>query len=235
MVINQIAAIGDILFIEPICRNIWHTTGQKPLLPIRDHLMWLSDYIESAEIIPMSKFSFDIDSDSTDNPNYLPLRFANPIIRKLNKWDYGDYENCMMDKYELAKIDPLSWLGMDLKFNFTKSLKLMTHLGLTQSSEYILINNHSQAGKINIKPENRRKLPIVEMKEVPGYNVLDWAAVILHAKENHHVSTSTFFIMQAIANKFSFDSKVFIYPRPNEDGLRGISKLNPTFKLIRCE
>ena len=111
----------------------------------------------------------------------------------------------------------------------------MTHLGLTQSSEYILVNNHSQAGRINIKPENRKKLPIIEMKEVPGYNVLDWAAVILHAKENHHVSTSTFFIMQAIANKFSFDSKVFIYPRPNEDGLRGISKLNPTFKLIRCD
>lgn len=235
MVINQIASIGDILFIEPICRNIRTQIGKKPILPVRDHLMWLADYIESAEIIPMSKFSFDSDSDSTDNPNYLPLRFANPIIRKLDKWDYRDYENCMPDKYELAGIELNHWLRLDIKFNFEKSLKLMTLLGLNQRSEYLLVNNNSQAGQIKISPYNPKGLPVIEMKEVPGYTVLDWAAVILHAKENHHVSTCTFFIMQALCNKFTFDSKVFIYPRPSEDGLRGIYKLTPTFKFVKCE
>lgn len=74
---------------------------------------------------------------------------------------------------------------------------------------------------MDIKPETEYR--VVEMFEVPGFNVCDWAMIMLLAKENHHVSTSTFFIMQALTD---YKGKIFIYPRPNEDGLLGISKLN---------
>ena len=73
------------------------------------------------------------------------------------------------------------------------------------------------------------------MEHINGFTLLDWAYVMVFAKENHHVSTSTFFMMQAVSNQFKFDSKVFLYPRPNADGLRGISKLNPSFKIIKCD
>jgi hypothetical protein len=235
MVINQFHSIGDILFIEPICRHIWKTTGQKPVLPVRDHLMYLSEYIESAIFVRLSEFTFDQDSMSMENPNYLPLRFANQVIRKLSPHDHSDLENMMLDKYTLAKMDPSLWIGIDLKFNNARALKLMKLLGITQSSKYILVNNYSQAGKVKIKPFNAHKFQVIEMKEIPGFSVIDWHLVILYAQENHHVSTSTFYLMQAIKNKFNFDSRVFLYPRPSEDGLRGISKLNPTYKFIKCE
>lgn len=234
MVINQPAAIGDILFIEPICKHFHNLKGQKPILPVRDHLLWTKNYIESAEIVPLSTFAMDIDSDTTDNPDYLPLRFANPIYRKLNKWDYSDFENCMPDKYLLSGLDPEKWLSLNIKFDFNKGMKLMQQLDVKQSDDFILINKNSQAGRVNIKIHNS-KIKIIEMSEVPGYNVVDWALLMLKAKENHHVSTSTFYIMQAITNQFEFKSQVFLYPRPNEDGLRGIAKLNPTFKFIKCE
>ena len=234
MVINQFHSIGDILFIEPICRRFWIKNNEKPILPVRDHLMWLSDYIESAQFVPMSKFELDYESIETNNPDYLPLRFANQIVRGLDKNDHSDYSNTMPDKYILSGMQEKEWMSIDIKFNPEKAKALFLRLGLKFNEEYILVNKNSQAGKINIVPDTDLRT-IVYMSEIPGYSLIDWYMVILNAKENHHISTSTFFLMQAIANKFDFKSKIFIYPRPNEDGLSGISKLNPSFELKRCE
>jgi len=70
------------------------------------------------------------------------------------------------------------------------------------------------------------------MGDIPGYNVMDWAPIMLLAKENHHVSTSTFFILEALKD---YKGKIFIYARSNEDGLRGISKLNTSFSYTKVE
>lgn len=230
MVINQFHSIGDILFIEPICRHFWIKNNEKPILPVRDHLMWMSEHIESARFVPMSQFELDYDSAETENPDYLPLRFANQILKGLGKDDHSDYENMMPDKYTLSGMNPEEWKSISLTFNPYKALMLFKHLGLNFSDEYICINENSQAGKINIELSSDKR--VIRMHEVPGFSLIDWYMVIMNAKENHHVSTSTFFLMQAIENKFDFKSKVFIYPRPNEDGLRGIAKLKPTFQ---CE
>jgi hypothetical protein len=230
MVINQFHSIGDILFIEPICRKFWIKNNKKPILPVRDHLMWLSNYIESAQFVPMSQFELDYDSIEKDNMDYLPLRFANQIIRGLDKDDHSDYSNAMLDKYILAGLEEKEWRDINIIFNPIKGIELFRKLKLDSGNEYILVNENSQAGKINIVPKS--DLRIIYMDETPGFTLIDWYVVILNAKENHHISTSTFFLMQAIANKFHFNSEVFIYPRPNEDGLQGISKLIPSYK---CE
>lgn len=227
MVINQFHAIGDILFIEPICRHFWIITGEKPILPIRDHLMWLANYIESADFRPMSKFELDYESIETSNPSYLPLRFANQILRNLEKDDHSDFSNTMPDKYELLGIHSSNWLLLDLRFDL-KKCRLLYEKVNPNSEPYILVNEHSQAGIIPINPKT--DLKVIKMHQIEGFTVLDWALLMLFATENHHVSTCTFYILQAIANKFPLNSKIFIYPRPNADGLLGISKLNPTFE-----
>lgn len=235
MVINQIHSIGDILFIEPICRHFWNLNGKKPILPVRDHLMWLSEYIQSAELVPLSTSGMDEDCMDVKE-DYLPLRFANQIVRGLQPYDHHDFENMMLDKYELSNVNKHLWRYIYLKFNLTKGSDLMKHINLKHNDKFILINNKSQAGTIDIRPSNPNNYRIVYMEEIPGYTVIDWYLVMYYAQENHHVSTCTFFIMQAIGRYFGeFNSKVFIYPRPNEDGLRGISQLQPSFELTRCE
>jgi hypothetical protein len=229
MVINQFHSIGDIIFIEPICRHFWKKNGEKPTLPVRDHLMYIAEYMDSANFVPMSKFTLDYDSLKMDTPDYLPLRFANQIFRGLGPNDHSDYENMMADKYNLIGLNSQIWKTLDLKFNQVRGRKLFEVLKLNPKEEYILINENSQAGKISVIIEE--DIRIIYMKDIPGFTVFDWYLVMLYAKENHHVSTCTFYIMQAIVNKFYFKSKVFIYPRPNEDGLRGISKLNPNYNL----
>lgn len=226
MVINQIHANGDILFIEPICRHIWETTGVKPILPVRDHLMWFSEYIDSADFRPMSRFEMNYDSMQTDNPDYLPLRFANQIIRGLSPFDHSDYANTMPDKYKLAGLPLELWKTLKYTYNKDKGVLLLRELGLNLCDKYILVNEFSQAGNVPIIPDNPNGYKIVKMREIPGYTLLDWALAIKMAQENHHISTSTFFIMEFLKLK----TPVYIYPRPNKDGLQGISKLNPSFK-----
>jgi hypothetical protein len=226
MIINILHSIGDILFCEPIYRHFWTKDGIKPTVIIRDHLMWMQDYIESARFLPASQWNGDIENaEKTDN--YLPLRFANQIIRGFDKYYHDDFSNCMPDKYLLAGLDPNKWKELELKCSLEKSRELFAILDLSSEDDYILVNEHCQAGWVEIKPEPKYK--IVRMYDVPGYNVMDWAMIMLLAKENHHVSTSTFFILQALKD---YKGEIFIYPRPNEDGLLGISKLNPSFKYI---
>jgi hypothetical protein len=232
MVINQFHSIGDLIFIEPICRMLWEKNGEKPILPVRDHLMWMFEYIDAARFTPMSKFKLDYDSMATNNPDYLPLRFANQIIRNLGPDDHSDLENMMLDKYKLSGMNPELWKTISLKFNEIRGRELFAKLDLDPAEKYILVNENSQAGKINIVPGGHR---IIYMNNIPGFTVLDWYLVMLHARENHHVSTCTFFLLQALHNKFKFKSKVFIYPRPNYDGLRGISQLKPDFNLTLVE
>lgn len=228
--INQPASIGDILFLEPMYRHIKSTTGEKALLPVRDHLMFIQDYIPSVNMVPMSKHAMDYESLNMDDPNYLPLRFANQIYRGLSPHDHSDFENMMADKYRLVGLDPEMWATIQLAFNEDRALQLLDEMTKEYWDEYILINENSQAGRVDIVPPDRQ-IPIFKMCEKPGYTVIDWAFVMLHAAENHHVSTCTFYILQALKNQFpaQFKTKVFLYPRPNIDGLRGISKLNPTF------
>lgn len=238
MVINQFHSIGDLIFIEPICRYYFYKTGKMPIVPIHDHLMWIQDYIDSAAFVPKSVFELDYESLETSNPDYLPLLYANQIIRELDKYDYSDYENVMLDKYRLALLAYSDigvkelWKTVDLKFDVDKGLRLFKELELEEDTRYVLVNQHSRAGSIDISI-NQKIRKVVYMSEREGYTPIDWWKVMLNAEENHHISTCTFFILQALYNKIPFQSQVFLYPRPGEDGLRGIKNLNPTYRHVK--
>jgi len=133
----------------------------------------------------------------------------------------------MTDKYVLAGMDPLEWTDLSLKFNMDKCIDLKNKI-VGDCDDYIVINNHSQAGDLDIKVSSKCE-KIIYMDDILGYTLIDWALVMADAKENHHVSTSTFFLMQAIINTFKVRGKFYVYPRPNFDGLRGVSMLKPTY------
>lgn len=239
MVINILHSIGDILFCEPIYRYYWKKDGVKPTVIIRDHLLWLQNYIESADFLGASKWDGDIDNcHMTDD--YIPLRFANQIYRGYDLWDNRDLENCMLDKYRLVMLPEDLWKTLEIKLtqpdgNVTIFATATPGPTFAPPTKWYLINEHSQAGSVKIDLD-KKDGRIVYMESQPESTVIDWAYRIKQAEENHHVSTCTFFIMQAIKNKFpSWNAPCYIYPRPNEDGLRGISQLKPDFNLIRVE
>jgi hypothetical protein len=233
MIINQIHAIGDIMFLEPMFRHFWEKEGVKPIVPIRDHLMWLADHIESADFRKLSTFNWPSHTHGGEwtGVSYvdcLQLRWANQLLRHLGPDDHHDFENMMLDKYRFVGLDPMMWKNLKLTFNPKKAAELMAHLGITDKDEYILVNQHSQAGDVEIKHRwnGGNGMKVVYMESIGGFNVCDWFFVMMFAKEIHTVSTCTFYMMQAMTD---LQAKIFIYPRPGIDGLRGISKLNPSF------
>ncbi len=227
MVINQIHAIGDLIFLEPMYRHFWNRDGVKPIVPVRDHLIWLAQYIESADFRPLS-FMTGIDLESLNvTEEYLPVRWANQIVRGYDRNDHHDFENMMLDKYALAGMKETDWTDIRLKFNEAKAEKLFQYL--KPSRPYAVINTHCQAGQI-ASPKTDPHLQRIYMHQVPGFTLIDWYKVLADAEEFHSVSTSTFFLLEAMVR---LPKKIVIYPRPNEDGLRGISKLKPTFKYDR--
>jgi hypothetical protein len=241
-IINSIGGIGDILFSEPIFRHYWQKDGVKPIVVIHNHMMWIKDYIDSANFTSECPKEFETGS-LFHNEHYINLRYANQIYRGYEPHDHHDFENMMLDKYRLLRLSEGLWKTIDIRLDFkntkgfsvNKSLFLQqTHLAIhpCRFNRYVLVNNHSQIGSVDIKTH---KNPIY-MSKINGYNLIDWWHTIMCAGENHHVSTSTFFLMQAIKNKFpDWNVPCYIYPRPNEDGLRGISQLKPDFNLIRVE
>lgn len=225
--INQPFGIGDIIFLEPMYRHFWMRDGVKPTLWVRNHLMHLQPYFDSVNMVPCEGKNID---DMNMRHDYFPARFANQIYRGYDANDHHDLENMMLDKYRLASIDTERWKEIHLVFNEQKAMELYaSQVKRFHGTEYICVNEFSGVGHAEIHVET--DLPIVTMGHIAGYSVIDWYLVMAMAKENHHVSTSTFFLFQAMHNKFGgkLNTKVFTYPRPNEDGVKGISSLNPSF------
>ncbi len=230
-IVNQIHSIGDIMFLEPLFRRLWEKDGEKPIVPLRDHLMWLAGHIESADFRKLSTFNWKpyYENEMMVYSDYLPTRWANQILRALSPDDHHDFENCMLDKYRLASLDPMMWKTLQLTFNPKKATELMVRLNLRDTDEYLVYNQYSQAGEISIDaflPGRWFGKKTVKMQTIPGYNLMDWYFVLKFATEIHTISTSTFYMMQAMGD---LQAKIFIYPRPGPDGLRGISQLNPSF------
>lgn len=230
--INCIGGIGDILFCEPIFKHFMDITGKAPLVYIHPHMLWIQDYIYSAKFTGEPVPDEFKTGSMVHTDELINLRYANQIYRKLNPHDHSDLENMMLDKYRLLGLSDTLWKSLKIHFNQSKGAALARELGVSLLDEYTLRNEYCQVGKIDI-PLNKNKT-VVDMRIVAGYNMLDW--YLLHAQADgiHTVSTSTFFLMQALCALPSpwFSPEVYVYPRPNEDGLRGISQLKPDFQLI---
>lgn len=236
-IINCIGGYGDVLFCEPIFRRYWKLDGQKPIVIIHQHQMWIQEYIESA-VFTKDLGIFTV-NDFIHSEEFINLRYANQIFRGYGPHDHHDLENMMLDKYRLLGLPEDLWKTLDIKLTDKKGNIIMFANATIGSSmapktKWILINEMSQAGSIKINPRLPENSRIVRMSFESGQNLIDWAYRIYQVTENHHVSTSTFFLMQAIKNKYpEWNAPCYIYPRPNEDGLRGISQLHPDFNLIR--
>lgn len=228
--INCISGYGDLMFCEPIFRHFYEQTGEKPIVYIHQHQMWTQQHIESAFFRPANECDFN-GEDMLHSETKINLRYANQIFRGYGPHDHHDLENMMLDKYRLLGLPENLWKTLQLTFNPQRAVELTIEAfnGNALVEPYVVVNNNCQIGTIDIKPVTDHK--IVYMNEISGFSLIDWYFVLKFAKEIHTVSTSVFYLLQAM----QVECPVYIYPRPNEDGLRGISQLKPTYNYTLCQ
>jgi hypothetical protein len=230
-IFNQYQGLGDILFCEPIARRFCDEGKNEIFWPINDEFMWLKDYIKYINFVPKSQHSINYESLHLGNLNseeyFVPLRFANPIVRKLNPHDYSDQYHTMLDKYRMLELPEDMWRTFKWERNIEKENVLYNLL--VKDKNYVLINSKWSNGNVIINTESTYQN--INMGLLDGFTLFDWAKIIENASEIHTVATSNLFLLETLNLKAN---KVNIYPRkPIENNFDGISEfVNKNFKLI---
>jgi hypothetical protein len=230
-VFNQYQGLGDILFCEPIARHFYDNGKNEIFWPINDEFMWLTDYIKYINFVPKSSHHIDYESLHlgllSDDVYFIPLRFANPIVRKLRPHDYSDQYHTMLDKYRMLGLPEDMWKTFKWERNLEKENELYNLL--IKDENYILINTKWSDGNVPIETDS--SFQRINMDILDGFSLFDWSKIIENASEIHTVSTSNLFLLETLNLKAN---KVNIYPRrPRENNLDGISEfVNKNFNLI---
>lgn len=230
-IFNQYQGLGDILFCEPIARHFYDEGNNEIFWPINDEFMWLTDYIKYINFEPKSIHHINYESLhlGLTNPDvyFIPLRFANPIVRKLKPHDYSDQYHTMLDKYRMLGLPEDMWKTFKWERNLEKENELYNLL--VKDENYILINSKWSDGNVLI--ETNSTFQRINMDILDGFTLFDWAKIIENASEIHTVSTSNLFLLETLNLRAD---KVYIYPRkPRENNLDGISEfVNKNFRLI---
>jgi hypothetical protein len=230
-VFNQYQGLGDILFCEPIARHFYDNGKNEIVWPINDDFMWLSEYIKYINFIPKSNYHMNYESLNLgfidQNTYFIPLRFANPIVRNLNPHDYSDQYHTMLDKYRMLGLPEDMWRTFKWERNLEKENDLYNLL--VKDENYILINTKWSDGNVPIQTESTHQR--INMDILPGFTLFDWAKIIENASEIHTVSTSNLFLIETLNLK---TNKINIYPRrPRENNFDGILEfVNKNFKLV---
>ena len=205
--INQPFGLGDILICEPIARH-YYDLGYKIKYWVRDDYMWIQDYIQYINFLPMSDPSYTCSPTPIFEENiiYLPvmeLKISSDEDWKKTGWLY--------DKYRISNLDYNLWKNFKYTRNLIKEEELFKFLNL-KDKKYIVINEYSSQGKRQLDISS--EYDIIKMRQIDGYTLLDWIKVLEKAEEVHTVSTSVVFLLITIKHK-----NVTIYNRSyNKDG-----------------
>jgi hypothetical protein len=230
-IFNQYQGLGDILFCEPIARHLYGDGQNEIFWPINNEFMWLTDYIKYINFVPKSNNRIDYESLhlglTSPDVYYIPLRFANPIVRRLKPHDYSDQYHTMLDKYRMLGLPEDMWKTLKWERNLEKENRLYNLL--VKDENYILINSKWSDGNVSIETDSTFQR--INMDILDGFTLFDWAKIIENASEIHTVATSNLFLLETLDLKAD---KVHIYPRkPRENNFDGISEfVNKNFKLI---
>lgn len=210
VVINQPAGLGDILFIEPIYRH-FHNEGYEVIAPVNNDLLWIQDYIPYVKFVDRNKFPYNSEAatQKDDGRKHIPLRFANPLYRGFADLHYGDdRKNWMRDKYLYLGLNENLFITMNFEMNKEKQERLFNLLNIEWG--YNLVNPHFGGSfeKVNIKVNN--DLPVIEMRKIEGFTLLDWMPVIIGASNIYTVETSLIWIVESYP---TVAKEIHLYPR----------------------
>jgi hypothetical protein len=199
VIINQPFGIGDILFLNPLIKQL---DIEQAIWPVVDYYYWIKDYIfiDNLTFIKVSEFNPSNYEDYVE----VPLQHAHSFIPQAN--------DCMEAKYLLLEADPELWRTLTFNRNKEKETQLKQHLNIHPNDKFIFVNNNFAGPeynyKVNITPQSNYK--IIYQEYIEGFTLLDWCGVLEQSIEIHTVSTALFFVIEALNLE---NIPLHLYPR----------------------
>jgi len=237
-IIKQGCGIGDVLFCLKITNQLYEKYGKTIVWPLIPSLLWMRDYIK----IPYVQFvNYDDFSFLKNYTNNVPIKISeDTILVPLAHADQGSSKPIMESKYISTGADFSNWQdSIKIYRNKEKEDSLYYDvLGLKDDEDYTFIHrlygtpdtNYScGASKSPFMPDSllTGKGKIVEGFIHEDYTLFDWIKVIQNAKDLHLVSTSLFYIIEAMDKKLP---EIKIYNRDHGGNLKQLEFLKPTLR-----
>lgn len=221
--VGQFRGLGDILFLIPLVRALMEE-GNIVMWPIVSEYMSIAKHFPDIPFVNKDKFPL-LPYESrqivdTIYGRWLPYRFAIEIMGRGMK-------DCMRAKYELYGHNHEMWRSLVWKRDWDAERRLERVLNLP--SEYVLVNPYfGEASRcMQIRPDIKTNLPIITMKTIEGFSLIDWCGIIERASEIHTANTSLNYLIELM----SIDAPVYVYQR----GLWGETAFEHTRDLWRNE
>ena len=149
VIINQPFGIGDILFLNPLIKQL---DIEEAIWPIVDHYYWIKDYIKIDNLTFIKQSEFD--KTKFNDYNEIPFQHAHSLIPPA--------QDCMEAKYMLLEADPELWRTLTFDRNIEKETQLKQHLNISLNDEFIFVNNNFAGPeynyKVDIKPQTDLKI-----------------------------------------------------------------------------
>lgn len=194
LIISQFQGIGDILFSMPLV-NEWIDEGHRILWPVIDAYTNLNKHFP--DVLFINKDLMNVDHNRKEEydlhgAKVIPLRWADQILKL-------SYKDVMKAKYLMYGSNWRNWRNLKWKRDHVAENKIFKAMGLTEGQKFNLVNRHfrsDQTGLVDIQINNG--LPNIEMRNIPGTTLLDWAKVIEAATEIHTVHTAIVYIIDVL-------------------------------------
>lgn len=191
--IIQPGPFGDIFLCAPIAK-IYYDNGYKIFWPCTKKFIGLLEKFEYVTPILLSEEVLDADWLRSDVIKCLEYENKNNFDIVLNLADRGPHptaerpgENFEICKYRLSSI-PIEYKHtLEWKRDTKKEDELYNML--VKEKDYVLAHLTSSRGD-RAKLPNHIKYPVVEVKEIPGFEIFDWYKIIINAKEIYCVESA---------------------------------------------
>lgn len=225
VIINQFFGLGDILFIEPIYRH-YHNRGFTVIAPILPEYLWIQEYIPYVQFKDKNVFRYryeEVDQPKDGNM-HVPLRFAHPLLRGYDLHYGDDRKHWMPDKYEYLGLPVELWKTLSFNRNLDREKRLVNLLNLPEKFNFVNNTYGGSFEKISITvPDD---LPVIELRKIDGFTLLDWGGVIERAEKIFTVETSIIYYIESLAT----NAERHLYPRlPWLENVEYMSELLPNW------
>ena len=224
--ISQPFGLGDHIFTVSIARDLIKK-GMEVVYPVQGHYLdgnrRAYPDIQWVHVDDIDKGLLEIKrKEVAGGYEVYPLRWANEILRL-------PYKDCMKAKYLWYGMNWRDWSKNAMWLRDEQRERRLVDL-LVATGDYTLVNRFFRgdaSGVVDIRVEGN----IVDMRNIDGFSLYDWAMVIEGAKEIHTVSTSILYILELLKVK----PVVNLYKRfPDEKDHRNYDYLlkNNKYRLL---
>lgn len=193
--------LGDVIFCQTLVRELGDYEITWPVAP--QFIPGLERAYPDINWVADSPVPLSIKREGVYNGyRVLPIRWSDQIRNV-------PYKYVMKAKYDMCKKNWRTWKSKAMwRRDYEREERLFKLLGL-EGKEYVLKNMtflSSGSGRVEIGVKG------IEMRQIEGFSLFDWAKVLENAREIHTVSTSVLYLLDLLET-----GPVHVYVRaPNE-------------------